>query len=100
MSRIVLEKSVKCRDRCLNHSREIPPQAVGSGIFDSFSLYFRPEVDNDVISSVTVDYVGLDVRVKFGDSRSNGSRNIRGADFASSELTNMIEAYLIRAKLP
>ena len=32
----VLDKCVKFHDPCLNHSREIPPEAVGGGIFDSF----------------------------------------------------------------
>ena len=31
---------------------------------------FQPEVVSAVISSVAVEYVGMDVRVKFGDSRS------------------------------
>ena len=42
-------------------------------------------MDNDVMSGVAVDYVGVDVRVKYGDSGSNGSRDIRGADFVSNE---------------
>ena len=58
-----------------------------------FHYNFRPEIDNDVISGVAVDYIGMDVRVKFGDSRSKGSWAIRGADFASNE---HIEAYHIR----
>ena len=29
---------------------------------------------------MAVDYVGMDVYVKFGYSRSNGSQDIRGAD--------------------
>ena len=33
---IVSDKSVKCRDLCLNRSREILPEAAGGGIFDSF----------------------------------------------------------------
>ena len=32
-------------------------------------------------------YVGWDVRVKFGDPRSNGSRDILGAGFVSNERT-------------
>ena len=35
---IVLDKRVKLRDPILNRSREIPPEAVGVGIFDSFPL--------------------------------------------------------------
>ena len=41
-----------------------------------------------VISSAFVGQVGVDVHVKFGDSRSNGSRDIRAADFVSNERTN------------
>ena len=48
----------------------------------------RPEVVNDVISGVGVDNIGTDVRMKFGDSRSNGFRDIRGANFVSNERTN------------
>ena len=73
-------------DPSLNRSREIPPEAAGGGIFDSFfHCNFQPEVDNHVISGVVVDYVSMDVHVKFGDSRSHGSRDIRGADFMSNK---------------
>ena len=34
---------------------------------------FRPK-SSEVVSGVVVDYVAMDVRVKFGDSTSNGSR--------------------------
>ena len=74
MKPIVLEKHVKfcdCDPR-LNRSGDILLEAVGRGIFDSFFRYtFRPEVDNDVISDVTADYVSMVVNVKLGDSRSN-----------------------------
>ena len=39
---------------------------------------FRPEAVGDVMSGVAVQQFGVDVTVKFGDSRSNGSRYIRG----------------------
>ena len=45
----------------------------------------RPEVDSDVISGVAVDNVGVHAPIEFGDSRSNGFRYIRGADFVSNE---------------
>ena len=48
----------------------------------------RTEVDNDVISGVVVDNVGIDFHIKLGDSRSNGFRDIRGADFVSNERSN------------
>ena len=67
---IVPEKGVKFGCPRLNHSREIPPEAVGSGLIDSFfRCSFRPEVDNNVSSGVAVECVGADVRVKFGDAR-------------------------------
>ena len=50
-----------------------------------FRYNFRPEVDNEVISYVAADYAGMDVHVKCGDSRSNGSRDIRNADFVSNK---------------
>ena len=68
---IVLDKCVKFRDPCLNCSWEV------------FLYDFRPEIDNDIKYSVAVDYVGMDCREK--NSRSNGSRDIRGADFMSNE---------------
>ena len=42
-----------------------------------FAICCRPEIDNDVISGQTVDIIGVDVPIKFGDSRSNHSRDIR-----------------------
>ena len=48
-----------------------------------FRYNFRPEVDNDVMSGGSVDNVGVDVRVKFGDSRSNGFRDTNEQDEAS-----------------
>ena len=53
-------------------------------IFLPFSI-FCPEVDNDVISGMAVNYVGMDVYVKLGDCRSNGSQDIQEADFVSEE---------------
>ena len=77
MRPIIVDKCAKLfRDHCLNRSREILPEGVGCGIFDSYFRYnFRPEVDNDAVSGVHVYYVGLDIRVKLGDYRSNGSRD-------------------------
>ena len=71
----VHNKRVKFRDPPLNHSREIPPKAVGGVIFGRFSKVenFRPEVASDVTSYVVVDPTGLDDRVKFRDYRSNRS---------------------------
>ena len=57
MGPLVPNKRVKFHVPSLNRSREIPPKAVGNGIFDFFPYNFRPEVDN----------VGVDVAIKFGD---------------------------------
>ena len=42
-----------------------------------FRCSFRPELGSDVISGSNVGQAGLDVHVKFGDSSSNGSREIQ-----------------------
>ena len=36
----------------------------------------RLETASDVISGAAVEHVGMDITVKFGDSRSNGSGDI------------------------
>ena len=87
MGPFVLDKRVKLDDPSFNRSREIPPEAVGGSIFYCFPYNFQTEVDNDVISGTAVDNVGVDVAIKFGDSRSNGFRDIRGAGFVSNERT-------------
>ena len=64
MRPFVLDKCVKFCGPSLNCSREIPPEAIGGGIYDSFFRYnFRLEADNDVISDVAVDNVDVYVRV-------------------------------------
>ena len=93
----VLDKCLKCRDPSFNRSREIPPEAIGNGIFDSFFRYnSRPEENNDVVSGVAVDNVGMDADVKFCDSRSNGFVYIREADFRVERTWRSISQY--RAK--
>ena len=62
---------VKFPDPRLNRSLEIQPKAIGGGIFDN--------VLNDIVSSVALELVSADVDVKFGDSRSNHSRDVRAA---------------------
>ena len=56
--------------------------------FHVFAIFRRPEIDNDVISGVAVDNVGVDVHIKFCDSRSNRFQDIRGADFVTYKRTN------------
>ena len=70
-------KRVKFCDPCRNHSREIPPEAVGGGIFDGcFRDNFRPEVASDVISGANVEQFSCEVRAKLCESMSNRSRDI------------------------
>ena len=47
---------------------------------------------------MAVDNVGVDVRIKYANYRSNGFRDIRGAVFVSNERTNIGEAYPDSAK--
>ena len=57
-------------------------ETVEGGIFDSsFRDNFRPEVDSDVISGVAIKQLGVNIRVEFGDSKPNRSRDIRVAGF-------------------
>ena len=67
-------------------------EAVVCGIFDRFSNVdnFRPEEDSDVISGVVVDPTGMKVCVKFSDSRSNRSRDMRLSHFVGTTTTTTI----------
>ena len=85
---------VKLHGPSLRGSPEIPLEVVGGVKIDCSSPYdVRPEVDNDVIFGTTVDNVGVNVPIKFGDSGSCYFRDIRGADFVSNERTNICEDY-------
>ena len=66
-------KVEKCGDPRLSRSGEIRLKAVGCSIFGRFSNFdkCRPETAGDVISSVALAFVGLDVRAKLRDSRLN-----------------------------
>ena len=57
---------------------KIRPKVVGGGIFCRFSNFdnWRSEVAGDVISGVTVDSVGMDIRATFGESDLNSGRII------------------------
>ena len=48
---------------------------------------FRPEIASDVISGVGVQQVGMNVHVKFSDSRSNRSPDIRLPHFVRTTPT-------------
>ena len=63
-------------DQAKRRATKIRPNAVGGDIFGSLSKFdsCRPEVAGDVICSVDLDSVGVDVPAKFGDCRSNHSQ--------------------------
>ena len=61
-----------------------PSEVAFSVIFQTFHKC-RPEVAGNVISSVAIDYVGVDVRAKFSDSRSKRSWHIRAIHFMMDE---------------
>ena len=50
-----------------------------------FRNNFRPGVVSDVICGTAVGCVSMDVRLNFGDYRSNRSRDIRAAQFVNDE---------------
>ena len=58
-------EKIERNDTSLNRSPEIPPEAVPlEAVFSTgFHYNFRPEVNNDVISGIAVDNVGVDVSV-------------------------------------
>ena len=53
-----------------------PSEVALLAVFPNFDKC-RPEVAGDVVSGVAVDWVGLDVCVRFGHSRFNRGRIIR-----------------------
>ena len=61
--------------RCATKIRH---KAVGGGILDLFLNFekCRPEVADDVISGLVVEYVCMDSRLKLGDSTLNIGRII------------------------
>ena len=81
---VVLDKRVKFPDLRLNRSREILPETVGGCIFDAFSRKLPTKSSGDIVG-VAVEYVRMDVHVKFGDSGSNRCRDIRAAHFVTNE---------------
>ena len=57
-----------------------PSKAAFLAVFSNFDQC-QPEVADDVQSGVIVERTGSDDPVKFGDSRSNRSRDLRAAHF-------------------
>ena len=45
----------------------------------------RSELVSDVISGVAVEWVGMNVPIKFGDSRSNRLQDIRATHFVMND---------------
>ena len=75
----VPDKCVKFRNPRLNVLEKFDPKPPEAIFRVFFRDDFRPDVFSDVISFLAVDQVGMDVRIKFGDSRSNRSRDIRAS---------------------
>ena len=85
MGPTIPDKPAQFRIPRLNRYREIPPEAIGAGIFDGvFCDNFRPEVVRDVIPGVDVVHIAVDIHI-FGDSRSNCSRDIRLPYFVTDD---------------
>ena len=82
----ICDKRLKLDVPCTSRSQEIPPKAIGGGIFATFLRHnFRQEIDSDVISGADVDPVGMDPHVKFGDSMSNRFRDIQLPNFVTND---------------
>ena len=58
------------------------------------SIHSQPEVAFDVISGVTVEQVGMDVHLKFGDYRSNRSRVKSDGSLCDGRTTTIDEAVM------
>ena len=59
----------------------------------------RPEEASDVISGVVVDPTSLDIHVKFGDSWSNRSQDIRLPHFVTDERRRLMDPAIISVKI-
>ena len=82
MRLIIHDKCTKFGDPYLKRSEEILPEAAEGGISNHFSAdNFLPEVAVDVISGAALEYVRMDVPVKFDDPMPNRSQDIRAAHF-------------------
>ena len=66
---IVADKRIQFCDP--DHSGEIRPEATDVVFSTVFRDHFRQEITSDVISGAAVQWDGMSVRIKFGDSRSN-----------------------------
>ena len=79
-----------CSFRDIQNKIPTKPKAVGSGIVDRFSNFdnCQSEEAGDVISGVAVNPAGVKARVKFGDSRSNHSQDIRLLRFVTNDNKN------------
>ena len=72
------DKLVQFRDPRLNYSVKIRSKVVRDGIFGGiFELWkWGLEVSDDLLSNLTIDKIGMDVRLKLGDSMLLNSRRI------------------------
>ena len=84
------------RDRIMRLCRPHPFYALCAGLVVFCS---RPEAASDVISGMAVQYDGMDVRVKLGDSMSNRSRDVRLPHFLPDTDTGVYAVHHIRLTL-
>ena len=82
---VVPGSSVKFGDPRLNLSRKLHLKASEAAFSMAFPDNFRAEVVSDVISAMITEPTGVKVRVKFGDCRSNRSRDIRLPHFVTND---------------
>ena len=71
---VVIKKPTNCWGRQNAAPLKFEPKPSAAACSTVFSNFYKcwPEVSDDVISGATVDYVDVDVRVKFCDNRMNG----------------------------
>ena len=86
MGPVVSDTRAQFGDPRINLSRDIPPEAICGGIFEGFFRgSFRPEAVSDVVSAAVIDPTCVKVPVKFGDSKSNRSRDTRLPHFVTND---------------
>ena len=89
-----VDVAIEFGDSSSNGSQDIYQRSRwvrGCGIFDHFLNFdhCQPEVVSDVKSGVVVDPRGVKVHVKFGDSGSNSSREMRLPHFVTNNDNNI-----------
>ena len=82
---VIPDNRGKFGNPCINLSREIPPEVILDGIFDSFfRCSFRREVASDVLSRMADQDVDVDVCANFDDCRLKPSVASFSASYRTS----------------